>query len=225
MIEVGHKGTYVVVLGLYDDPDQPIRFQRVPLDHRFDDSPAMRQMMVDYQNELKLLDLEGLGLSGTPHPRGQFAGSEACADCHTEATEVFLASESLVKADPPRQYDPECLSCHVVGWNPQEYFPYASGYKSLTQTPHLTGNGCENCHGPAAEHVAVESGEKEVSEAEQEALRAALHLEVLENEGNKPGQRLGRVVDNCLECHDTDNSPDFDFQEYWNREVKHEGRY
>ncbi len=22
-----------------------------------------------------------------------------------------------------RNYDPECLSCHVTGWNPQNFFP------------------------------------------------------------------------------------------------------
>ena len=45
-----------------------------------------------------------------------------------EKTPHYHATDTLVKLDPPRHFDPECLSCHVTGWNPQEYFPYKSGY-------------------------------------------------------------------------------------------------
>ena len=48
-----------------------------------------------------------------------------------EKTPHYHATDTLVKLDPPRHFDPECLSCHVTGWNPQEYFPYATGYMSL----------------------------------------------------------------------------------------------
>jgi hypothetical protein len=36
------------------------------------------------------------------------------------------------------------------------------------------------------------------------------------------GQVFGNVVKMCMECHDLDNSPDFDFQLYW-PEVEHYG--
>lgn len=232
MIEAGHKGMYVTVVGIYDDPDQPLRYQRVPLDHRFEDAEEMQQMLVNYQEELKNTGLESLGVLGGKNSEGQFVGSETCMECHTEAAAVFEhtphahATETLVKIDPPRQYDPECLSCHVTGWNPQRYTAYESGYLSLKETSHLTGNGCENCHGPGADHVAVESGEREASEREQRKLRAAMRLTIVENEGNKDGQEFERavVVKMCIECHDHDNSPDFDFQEYWPK-VSHEGKY
>ncbi|MCA9229807.1 MAG: hypothetical protein KDA57_04090 [Planctomycetales bacterium] len=229
LIEVGHKGMYVAVVGLFDDVEQPFRYQRVPLDHRFKDSDEMQAMLTAYQNELKNMGLEGLGLLGLKHSTDSFVGSEVCADCHTSATEVFEmtphahATDTLVMLDPPRQYDPECLSCHVTGWEPQEYFPYMSGYRSLEKTPHLVGNGCENCHGPGAAHVAAESGEEELSESEIESLRSAMRLEVVENEGNLDGQELGVVVKNCLRCHDLDNSPAFDFQQYWPK-VAHPGK-
>ncbi|QDT00446.1 multiheme c-type cytochrome [Adhaeretor mobilis] len=230
LVEVGHKGKYVVVLGIYDDAKNTLRYQRVPLDARFDDSSAMQKMMVRYQEELKLQGLEGLGLSGSAHPEGKFVGSEVCADCHSSATEVFEntphshATESIINISvPPRHHDPECLSCHVTGWNPQQYFPYSSGYESLEKTPHLRANGCENCHGPGAAHVAAELGESDVNDAEQEALRAALRMKIVENEGNKSGQVYGKVVESCMQCHDQDNSPDFDFQKYW-EDVKHVGK-
>ena len=229
-VEPGHKGMYVVVLGIYNDPPQ-VRYQRVPLDSRFPDSPEMQAKLTEYQQELETMTLDGLGLKGTTHPDGDFAGSAACADCHTKAWAVFEktphyhATDTLVKLDPPRHFDPECLSCHVTGWNPQEYMPYKTGYTGLEATPDLMQNGCENCHGPAAAHVKVEMGEVDVPVAQQEALRAQLRMKIVPNEGNKDGQEFknGKVVQNCMQCHDQDNSPDFDFQAYWPK-IKHEGK-
>jgi hypothetical protein len=232
LIEVGHKGMYVVVVGLYKNQTPAFRYQRVPLDHRFADAPEVHAMHVEYQKQLEQLGLENLGLRASPHPTGRkFAGSKACADCHTNAMAVFEntphshATETIVKLDPPRHFDPECLSCHATGWEPQKYFPFESGFVGLKETPDLVGNGCENCHGPAAEHVAAESGETEAGDDEIEQLRAALRLKIAENEGNKGDQvwKEGGVVDMCMQCHDLDNSPDFDFQEYWPK-VKHEGK-
>jgi hypothetical protein len=220
------------VVGLYKDGEVPFRFQRVPLDSRFADAPEIHAMHVDYQNRLQTLGLEGLGLKASAHPSGgKFAGSKACADCHLSATEVyentphFHATDTLLHLDPPRQFDPECLSCHATGWEPQRYFPFQTGFLGLKETPQMVGNGCENCHGPAARHVAAENGEIDVSEDELEKLRAALRLKVLENEGNKEGQVFdkGKVVQMCMQCHDLDNSPDFDFQTYW-PQVVHEGK-
>ncbi len=73
--------------------------------------------------------------------------------------------------------------------------------------------------------MAAETGEVEATDAEIEALRAALRMNIVANEGNKDGQVFegGRVVKNCMKCHDQDNSPDFDFQVYWPK-VKHEGK-
>ncbi len=212
LIEVGHKGMYAIVLGLFDDKQTPLRYQRVPLDHRFKDSAEMDELMVNYQDQLKELGWEGLGLRPANHPRGKFVGSQACADCHQDAFDVWKetphahAATTLTKVKPPRQFDPECVSCHVTGWNPQEFFPYASGYESLKSTPLLAGNGCENCHGPGAEHVAAENdGDEEA----QTRFRAALKLSLADKDDEESVRR------SCMECHDLDNSLEFEFKEYW----------
>lgn len=232
LVEVGHKGMYAGVVGFYKGGSPPARYQRVPLDHRFADAPEISAMHEEYQKRLQTLGLEGLGLKTVATPSGKkFAGSQVCGDCHTKAMEVFNntphshATETLVNLDPPRHFDPECLSCHVTGWEPQKYFPFESGFLGLNETPGLVGNGCENCHGPAARHAAVEAGEIDVDQKEREKLREALRLKIVENEGNKPGQVFdkGKVVQMCMECHDLDNSPAFDFQTYWPK-VKHEGK-
>ena len=47
------------------------------------------------------------------------------------------------------------------------------------------------------------------SEAERDRLRQELVLTLATPEGKQ------QAVNNCLECHDLDNSPKFDFDEYW----------
>ncbi len=219
LVEVGHKGMYLAVIGLFDDPQKPWRYKRVALDARHAETKAMYEMMVNYQAEL-----EGVGLGGAvavprAHPSGRsFVGSAACADCHTTAHEIWSktphakALETLKNLDPPRHHDPECLSCHVVGWDPQLYFPYKSGYLSEEKTPLLTHQGCENCHGPGSDHVAAELGELEVTEAEADLRRKQMRITLQAAEAN------------CRGCHDLDNSPEFDFDTYWPK-VQHEGRY
>ena len=188
----------------------------------------MRQLMKEYQDQLKDIGLEGLGLlPGIPHPSGQkFVGSEKCGECHTTAFDIwkstphFLATDHLVKppkerGDIPRHFDPECLSCHSTGWNPQEYYPYLSGYLSLEASKHLTGNGCENCHGPGSDHVAAESPDSTFGTAERDALRLSMQLP------------LSQAKKKCMTCHDLDNSPDFHedlaFEEIYWPEVEHSG--
>ncbi len=217
LIEVGQKGMYANVIGLFDDAAQPLRFQKVPLDARWGESPAMKQVMVNYQEQLKQLGLAGLGLKPAPHPSGRtFVGSKVCGDCHTKAFKIWMqtphakALDTLVKLDPPRHYDPECLSCHVTGWEPQKFYPYSGGYLSREQTPFLAGNGCENCHGPGSEHVAVEQGNKTVTPAEQAAIRASMQIPPAKAENG------------CIQCHDADNSLKFDFKTYWPK-VEHKG--
>ncbi len=226
LVEVGHKGMYAIVLGLFDDKEQPLRYQRVPLDARFADAPNMKQLMVAYQEQLKQLGLDGLGAREKIHPRsqkagdlaGQFTGSAKCGECHKIAYEIWSkskhshATESLEKAVPSRLADPECLSCHVTGWSPQEYLPYAGGFTSLEQTPLLAGNGCENCHGPGAAHVAAEAGRDLVLRGQ---WREAMKL-----------SKTTAKEQQCAKCHDEDNSPEFDkkgFDYYWSK-IEHKGK-
>ncbi len=228
LVEVGHKGMYAAVLAFYDDQKQPVRFQRVPLDARFGDSPRMKQVLAAYQDQLKELGLEGLGLKPVNHPSGrQFVGSKECGECHSKAYAIWKktphsqALETLVHLDPPRQFDPECLSCHVTGWEPQKFTPYAGGYLNQEKTPLLAGNGCENCHGPGSQHVAAERGDIKASEADLERYRKDMALSLKTAEGRR------KVIDNCRQCHDGDNSIDFkdgdNFDKYWPK-VEHHGK-
>jgi hypothetical protein len=212
-VEVGEKGKYAIAIGLFDDADHPIRYQRVPLDSRFKNSSDVMQAMQFYQNELKKSGLQGLGIKAIPNRRtaenGTYVGSKACADCHDESQKIWKKSrhaqawKSLAEtAKPARTFDPECIACHVVGWSPAEFLPYEKGFLSEKETPHLIDVGCESCHGPGEHHVAAEKG---ADSAQKQKLRKAVRLPL---EGN-----VARKL--CIECHDGDNSPHFDFDTYW----------
>jgi hypothetical protein len=223
MIQVGTKGMYVGVVGVFDDPERPLRYQRVPLDGRFEDSREMLQLLASYQEQLKAAGLEGLGVRPIPYPTSRtFVGSHRCEECHEDDYEIWEhtphahALDSLVnpgeRSEIPRHFDPECISCHVIGWNPQKYFPYESGYLGLNATPLMHNVGCENCHGPGSAHVAAESGDIDVTDEELERLMEEMRLP------------LDHAEKKCMECHDLDNSPDFHvegaFEEYW-EQVEH----
>jgi len=183
-VEVGEKGMYASVVGLF----------------------------TDYQEELQRAGLSGLGIKPQPHQSGHtFVGSKACAECHQEAFDIWSdsahaqATQSLIippeRAEITRQYDPECLSCHTTGWQPQGYTPFSSGFESMAVTQHLAGSGCENCHGPGSDHVRLERLEllDDVADAgELLNARQAVQLSIATAKEHQ-----------CTTCHDLDNSPDF----------------
>lgn len=230
VVHTGVKGMYVGVVGWFPGSETPLRYQRVALDARFEDSPRVATLFRQYQEQLESLGLEGLELRPVAHPSGRtFVGSNACADCHTTAFDVWKngvdgeggphahATVSLVEPGErtwvKRFHDPECLSCHTTGWNPQKYFPYEGGYVDLEASVDLHGNGCENCHGPGSRHVAAEQGD--LTATEEELKQFQLEMRV----------KLDATL--CMECHDLDNSPDFHepgaFEKYWSR-IVHEGK-
>ena len=226
MVQVGKKGMFVGVIGFFQDKDQwSLRYQRVPMDHRFKDSDAIKKVFKGYQDELRVRGLKNLGIKAVSRRGGRkYVGSDACKDCHADAYDIwkngndkkggphFRATKDLT--DPgertwvKRHHDPECLSCHVTGWNPQQYFPYESGYMKLDDVE-LHGSGCENCHGPGSLHVDAENGDIDVDEETQEKYMEDMIVTL------ETAKR-----DLCMSCHDLDNSPDFDFEKYWEK-IKH----
>lgn len=224
IIQVGVKGMYAGIVGIYRRGNgKQLKYERVPMDARFKDAQDMKVVFKNYQAELKLLWESGQFTDIEPklHPSGhKFVGSEVCADCHEEEYEIWAngidgnggphakATQDLIlnpeRAWVKRNFDPECVSCHAVGWDPQRYYPFQTGFIDLKKHTHLHGNGCENCHGPGSAHV-----ESEESGDESEVLRKQMVVTKEEAEKNL-----------CLSCHDLDNSPDYaldpnGFDKFW----------
>jgi hypothetical protein len=83
-------------------------------------------------------------------PVDRFVGAQVCARCHVRETEQWrttahsLAWETLVREK--KDATPECIPCHVVGWQ------QPGGFRSPAQTPHLVDVQCESCHGMGTRH-------------------------------------------------------------------------
>ncbi len=104
--------------------------------------PALAQMYLADIAEVEipmLLDSEG------------YSGNDFCAVCHEEeaATWEFtshaVAFDSLVTRGVDR--DPDCVSCHVVG------FEKPGGYWLTLRQTYLENVGCEACHGAGGGHL------------------------------------------------------------------------
>ena len=68
---------------------------------------------------------------------------------------------------------------------------YFTGFETIESTPELKGVGCESCHGAGSDHKETQSKD------------------------------YGRVsVENCEICHNDEHSPNFEFNDYWQR-IKH----
>lgn len=231
IISVGHKGRYVGVVGVYGGKPrgQPLRFryELVALDPKYEtpegkdkDNP-IHALLQNYAEEVR----KGNYLAQYPHngkhnpvqiefPQATYVGSDKCKKCHEAEYAIWEASphphayEALVnKAKRPtlRQFDGECVACHVIG------FGNVSGFTDEQHTPHLKGVGCESCHGPASLHVANHKDKK---------LRIVLNP--WKADAKDPQKLANRISDSCQKCHDLDNSVNFKFDKYWvDMKIKH----
>jgi hypothetical protein len=61
----------------------------------------------------------------------------------------IVADAALFTANEPDDQDknPECVACHVVGYDAE------GGFASMKSSPHLANVQCENCHGPRKDHI------------------------------------------------------------------------
>ncbi len=215
LVTLGHKGKAVGVVGVFrtGKADRPfeLRYQLVEMNPEFatpkdQKGGPIADLMEEYTKELKDQDY----LSQYPQvkhlnqvqkdPMPKYVGTSRCIDCHKSAGEVWEKSkhhnayQTLVDAKRPsnRQYDPECIVCHTVG------FGYVSGFKSEKATAKLENVGCESCHGPGSLHA---------NDANNLALRAEMNpWKAPPNEtAEKQKARIQRIDDACQKCHDPEN--------------------
>ena len=124
-------------------------------------------------------------------PRNSYAGTPSCVQCHSSAAKVWresgharaFATLATFQADA----DPNCISCHTVG------FGTATGYRRDAGAGSPFCNvGCESCHGPGAEHVKVRTF------------------------GGQDGAHFRSVgAGDCQKCHHGEFSRPFDYAAFW----------
>ncbi|NIQ01221.1 MAG: hypothetical protein GWM98_06575 [Nitrospinaceae bacterium] len=80
-----------------------------------------------------------------------YATETVCQSCHPQAHATWAASRhghayaTLRKIN--KAFDPECIRCHVTGFNRK------GGFISEVDTPELKNVQCEVCHGPGLQHT------------------------------------------------------------------------
>ena len=102
-----------------------------------------------------LLEMRMAQIAGAPVPMllaaSGFSGSEVCGVCHQaehqtwQLTQHARAYDTLVKHGSAA--DPECVGCHVVG------FEEAGGFEISPPKTWLEDVGCESCHGRGGPHL------------------------------------------------------------------------
>ena len=123
-----------------------------------------------------------------PPREGQpsYVGSEACGSCHAEelawwrTTMHGQAYATLQRLN--KEYNLSCVGCHVTGYN-------QPGGSTVAHVGALQDVGCENCHGPASQHV-------------EDPIGAAVNV------------RLDAPEEVCTRCHNEEHSDRFHYPTY-----------
>ncbi len=253
LVNVGHKGKNVGVVGCFLKNGKAangfeLRYQMVRLGEEYvtpegqEKGHPVLEKMEAYTQELKDKDY----LSKYPqvkHPLvGQavqqglgvptFAGSDRCAKCHDTAHKIWEhtphahAYQTLVDSKKPslREYDAECIVCHVVGFGYTGGFTGFAGLdpdkdkEKFKRQQSLMNVGCESCHGPCSEHARMPEDPKwrklinpfkfdaDVAEKAKKGDAAAVLAEK---------KRISNLDRFCQNCHDTDNDVHWDFNLNW----------
>jgi peroxiredoxin len=110
------------------------------------------------QREPALLRMRLAKLAGQPVPmllhKTGYSGNDVCGTCHEDAADTWqltnhaTAYDTLVRHGA--DHDPECVSCHVVGYGKP------GGFELAEPNANLEDVGCETCHGRGGPHLSPE---------------------------------------------------------------------
>jgi 2',3'-cyclic-nucleotide 2'-phosphodiesterase (5'-nucleotidase family) len=135
------------------DSNKSIRHDMVKLDSSVKFAPEMVELYAKYNEEVEALFFESLANKRNKAKQAVYAGEKVCKTCHLAEHKVWAASHHGRAYDTLRKinkaFDPECLVCHVVGFN------LAGGFISELDTPNLKNVQCEVCHGPGRDHASA----------------------------------------------------------------------
>ena len=123
----------------------------VRLDSNIKFDPEMIKWYEEYNKEIEGLFFASLDARKKNGQKNKvYASQQICLSCHQNKHETWKKSrhahayETLDKVN--KAFDPECLKCHVTG------FDQIGGFISEVDTPALKNVQCEVCHGPMLKH-------------------------------------------------------------------------
>jgi Cytochrome c554 and c-prime len=237
IIEVGHKGRTIGVLAFFSGNGNSnrwdVHYEGVRLGPEYEtpsgkdaDNPVLAlydayALEVKNQNYLAQYSKMPHAIQQVPqYQAAKYVGSQECKGCHKPSYKIWEESPhshaypTLVDAKRPalRQYDGECVKCHVIG------FEYDTGFVDEKKTPRLLNNGCENCHGPGSLHAKNERAGQ--TDAQLNALMNPYRTKPRETADEKKARML-KVNISCQKCHDQDNDVHWDIEKWVKGKIEH----
>ena len=191
------QGKFLARLDAPPDAKQPWTGGIVELSDHFADDPTQVANVAKFRQKLGHRDIPaddtsfGHGLPAGAPKEFAVAGTKTCRDCHKPETKVWD------KSGHARAW--KSLQEHAAQVDPECQRCHTTGYGlpggfvSLGRSPERFQVGCEDCHGPSREHV----------------REPKIHTGYFAQAANQ-----------CIACHDRENSPRFDFDAYWAK-IKH----
>jgi hypothetical protein len=169
----------------------------VDLTDKFADDPVQAANVVEFRRELGRRDLTPADTSFGPRlptnvPKEfAVAGTKTCLDCHKPEAETWNKSSHARAWKSLQEHDAQVdPDCQRCHTTG---YGLPGGFVSIALSPALVEAGCENCHGPSKEH---------------------------DREPKIHTGYFGQAANQCVSCHDHENSPGFKFDDYWAK-IKH----
>ncbi len=145
-MSAGENETFVLTPDVGEKPDV------LALVKSFEDRFNDKQRRLEKERAVRTeIDRGSGGADGQPLA-DHFLGAQFCQRCHAaqyeqwKGTKHARAWQALV--DVKQDAKPECLSCHVTG------FQQPGGFQSAADAPRLADVQCESCHGMGTRHEA-----------------------------------------------------------------------
>ncbi len=196
------KGKNVGRLDIRYQKNEPWQYagSMTVLEESMEKDAQITALVEEYKEQLKARDFRPVkddeeGLSSISAARSKtadrYVGPESCRDCHKVGYQIWLASKHAHAFESleqqGHQYNPRCLKCHTVGYMASD------GYVSQELTGHLKNVSCEACHGRGDHHNKLMASQ------------------------SAAGKKVLMKAPRCLDCHDKENSPNFDSGRYWEK--------
>jgi hypothetical protein len=129
------------------------RYRHVEIREKLGSEPRAKARLGAYYKNVNEHNREAFkDVLPPPVPDGEsgYVGVEQCTTCHQEERK-FWNGTAHAKAYPTlsrqdKQYNLECVGCHVTGYE-------APGGSTVAHTDKLENVQCEVCHGPGSRHV------------------------------------------------------------------------
>ncbi len=154
-VQSSSRGQKMGELRVQVDPEghKSLSHNLVKLDSSVKSDPEMVVLYKRYNEKIEAMFFETLADKRNKRKKSVYAGDTLCKTCHPAEYKVWSGSRhgraynTLRKIN--KAFDPECLVCHVVGFN------LPGGFISELDTPDLKNVQCEVCHGPGRGHASA----------------------------------------------------------------------